>query len=168
MCYQLVLVTTLTLSEVRSMLPSGAHADALDPGRQARYRALLPDARTAVMLRAGYCACGLLPRYFREGHSDESHLRERYRLARVDRNQVARALERHRRSASGMPMEPTALPRLVHEHARNAGSSAWLLAFSAHDTPPDIPSTAPLVRRLADVADDPGAWLVEGRVTRLE
>ena len=37
--------------------------------------------------------------------------------------------------------EPDALVRLVTEHARNAGASAWLLGFSAHDEPPALPAT---------------------------
>ncbi|MBP2648303.1 MAG: hypothetical protein H6Q77_1927, partial [Gemmatimonadetes bacterium] len=47
MCYQLVLVSTLTLSEVRSMLPAGTHADAMGPATQAPWRALLAGAQTA-------------------------------------------------------------------------------------------------------------------------
>jgi len=65
MCYQLVLVSTLTLSEVRSMLPAGLHADAMGPSTQAPWRALLPASQTAVVLRAGHCACGLLRPRFR-------------------------------------------------------------------------------------------------------
>lgn len=165
MCYQLVLVSTLTLSEVRSMLPAGMHADAMGPTRQSPWRALLPGAQTAVVLRAGHCACGLLRPRFRAGHTDEAHLRERYRTLRVPRAEVVRALERHRRSTSGAPAAPDALARLVVEHARNAGESAWLLGFSPHDEPPSLPATTVTRRSVPEVAADPDGWLVEDHVT---
>jgi hypothetical protein len=165
MCYQLVLVSTLTLSEVRSMLPSGIHADAMGPSTQAPWRAVLPGAQTAAVLRAGHCACGLLQQRFRASHTDEAHLRERYRLLRVPRAQVLRALERHRRSAGAVRAAHDALARLVVEHARNAGDSAWLLGFSPHDEPPAMPATTITTRRVADIATDPDGWLVEDHVT---
>ena len=165
MCYQLVLVSTLTLSEVRSMLPAGTHADAMGPSTQAPWRALLPGSQTAVVLRAGHCACGLLQPRFRAAHTDEAHLRERYRAMRVPRALVVRALERHRRSATAASASPDALVRLVTEHARNAGDSAWLLGFSPHDEPPALPATTVTTRRVADVAMHPDSWLVEDHVT---
>ena len=165
MCYQLVLVSTLTLSEVRSMLPSGVHGDAIGPSRQAPWRALLPASQTAVVLRAGHCACGLMRPRFRAAHTDEAHLRERYRELRVPRAQVVTALERHRRSAGVTQASPDALARLVTEHARNAGESAWLLGFSPHDEPPALPATTVSVRRVADLSTDPDGWLVEDHVT---
>lgn len=165
MCYQLVLVSTLTLSEVRSMLPSGIHADAMGPSTQAPWRAILPGAQTAVVLRAGHCACGLLQPRFRASHTDEAHLRERYRLLRVPRAQVMLALARHRRSAAVTRAGPDALAQLVAEHARNAGDSAWLLGFSPHDESPALPATTVTIRRVADVAADPDGWLVEDHVT---
>lgn len=165
MCYQLVLVSTLTLSEVRSMLPAGVHAGAMGPSTQGPWRAVLPGSQTAVVLRAGYCACGLLRPRFRAAHTDEAHLRERYRALRVPREQVARALERHRRSAAAVPAGDDALARLVAEHARNAGESAWLLGFSPHDEPPALPATTVTLRHVADVAADPDGWLVEDHVT---
>jgi hypothetical protein len=168
MCYQLVLVSTLTLSEVRSMLPSGVHADAMGPSTQAPWRALLPGAQTAVVLRAGHCACGLLQPRFRASHTDEAHLRERYRRLRVPRAQVVPALERHRRSGGVVRAAPDALARLVVEHARNAGDSAWLLGFSPHDEPPAMPATTVTTRRVADIATDPDGWLVEDHVTLVQ
>jgi hypothetical protein len=168
MCYQLVLVSTLTLSEVRSMLPAGVHADAMGPSTQAPWRAVLPGAQTAVVLRAGHCACGLLQPRFRAAHTDEAHLRERYRRLRVPRPQVVLALERHRRSAGATRAGPDALTQLVTEHARNAGDSAWLLGFSPHDEPPALPATTVTARRVADLAIDPDGWLVEDHVTLVQ
>lgn len=169
MCYQLVLISTLTLSEVRSMLPAGTHADAMGPSTQAPWRALLPRAQTAVVLRAGHCACGLLQPRFRASHTDEAHLRERYRALRVPRPDVVRALERHRRSVAALTRaEPDALARLVAEHARNAGASAWLLGFSAHDDPPLLPATAVVSRRLDEIRIDPDGWLAEDQVTLVQ
>ena len=169
MCYQLVLVSPLTLSEVRSMLPTGTHADAMGPSTQAPWRALLAGSQTAVVLRAGHCACGLLQPRFRAGHTDETHLRERYRALRVPRAQVQRALERHQRSAvAGTRAEPDALIRLATEHARNAGASAWLLGFSPHDEPPALPATGVTICRVAELAANPDGWLVEGRVTLVQ
>jgi hypothetical protein len=165
MCYQLVLVSSLTLSEVRSMLPAGVHADAMGPAVQAPWRALLPGAQTAVVLRVGHCACGLLQPRFRAAHTDEAHLRERYRALQVPRSQVVRALERHRRSAAATPAGPDALTRLVTEHARNAGDSVWLLGFSPHDEPPPFPATTVTTRRVADLVTDPEGWLVENHAT---
>lgn len=169
MCYQLVLVSTLTLSEVRSMLPAGTHADAMGPSTQAPWRALLPGSRTAVVLRAGHCACGLLQSRFRAAHTDEAHLRERYRALGVPRADVVRALERHRRSTGSVTRaEPDALAQLVTEHARNAGDSAWLLGFSPGDEPPALPATAVTSRRVADLVAHPDSWLVEDRVTLVQ
>jgi hypothetical protein len=169
MCSQLVLISTLTLSEVRSMLPAGTHADAMGPSRQAPWRALLPRAQTAVVLRAGHCACGLLQPRFRASNTDEAHLRERYRALKVPRPEVVRALERHRRSVAVLThAEPDALVRLVAEHARNAGVSAWLLGFSAHDDPPRLPVSVVVSRHLDDVRLDPDGWLVEDQVTLVQ
>ncbi len=169
MCYQLVLVSPLTLSEVRSMLPPGTHADALSPAGQQRWRALLPGSQTAVLLRAGHCACGLLQPRFRAARTDEAHLRQRYRELSVPRAQVVRALERHRRSVAASPRAaPDALQRLVVEHARNAGPSAWFLGFSAHDAPPVVPAT-PVTNQTAEVvARDPDGWLAEGQLTMVQ
>lgn len=169
MCYQLVLVSPLTLSEVRSMLPPGTHADALSPTGQQQWRAVLPGSQTAVLLRAGYCACGLLQPRFRAAHTDEAHLRQRYRELSVPRAQVVRALERHRRSVAATPRAAAdALVRLVTEHARNAGTSAWLLGFSAHDEPPAVPAMSVTTRKAESLAADQDDWLTEGQVTLLE
>ncbi len=165
MCYQLLVASVLTLSEVRAMLPAGVRADALGPGVQDPYRALLTGAQTAVVLRAGHCACGLLEHRFRAAHTDEAHLRERYRRLGATRTSIVRAIERHRRSVAHAPRaHPHALARLATEHARNAGPSAWLLGFSVDDVPPAIPGTAPVSRTAAQVVGDPEGWLVEGPV----
>jgi hypothetical protein len=167
MCYQLVLVSPLTLSEVRAMLEPGMRADAIGPDAQGPYRALLRGAQTAVILRAGWCACGLLPSRFGEGRTDEVHLRERYRRLGVRREVAIQALERHRRSAAGERPAPGALARFVAEHARNAGPSAWLLGFSAHDDAPMVVAET-RVLRAADAQAAGDAWLAEGVVVRVE
>jgi hypothetical protein len=82
---------------------------------------------------------------------------------------VVRALERHRRSVAVLThAEPDALVRLVAEHARNAGVSAWLLGFSAHDDPPRLPVSVVVSRHLDDVRLDPDGWLVEDQVTLVQ
>ena len=146
MCYQLVVASVLTLSEVRSMLPSGVHADAIGPGVQAPWRALLTGAQTAVVLRAGHCACGLLEHRFRAAHTDEAHLRERYRRLGATRTS-SRAGDRAPSSKRGAcparasRMRWHASPRSMHA---TPVPSAWLLGFSLHDEPPALPGTAPV------------------------
>jgi hypothetical protein len=165
MCYQLVLVTPLTLSEVRSMLEPGMRADPLDPSAQAPYRALLRGSQTAVLLLTGWCACGLLPERFRDTHTDEAHLRERYRALRVGRDRIIEALDRHRRSSAVEQPAPGALTRFVAEHARNAGTSAWLLGFAPDDAAP--PAGAPAVARSVEETRSDADWLVEGAVVHV-
>ena len=165
MCYQLALVTPLTLSEVRSMLEPGMRADALDPTAQAPYRALMRGSQSALLLRTGWCACGLLPERFRDTHTDEAHLRERYRALRIGRERTIDALERHRRSTSGDQPASGALGRFVAEHARNAGPSAWVLGFAADDTEPR--ATGPVVVRRVEETRTGADWLVEGAVVHV-
>lgn len=165
MCFSLLLVSPLTLSEVRSMLPGGVAADVIGPEAQGPYRRLVPGAQTAVLLRAGRCACRLLPGRFPPPRTLEAHLRDRYRALRVPRLEVARALERHRRGEDGPSLPEGALSTLVREHARNAGPAAFLLTFDAGDDPPDIPpavTTTPVTRVGTD-----DAWLPEDVVTRV-
>jgi hypothetical protein len=167
-CYQLVIASALTLSEVRAMLPPGARADALGTLQLAGYRALFRGAQTAAHLRVGRCACRLLPDRFRGAHSDEAELRRRYRRLAVPRDRVIAALDRHRRGALDGEIVPAdTLPRFVAEHARNAGAALYTLGFGAADEVPDAP-TAIAECPLAETRTS-DAWLREDvavRVTR--
>ncbi len=169
MCYQLVLVSPLTLSEVRAMLPPGVRADALDPAEQPRFRALLHGSQTAVALRAGACACALVRPAAEPAAGREAHLRARYRALRVPRTEVIPALERHRRAAPEPPgLEPPAarLAAFVAEHARNAGPTVYALAFAPHDAPV-LPDGLPHATvHLRDVRPE-GGWLREDAVVRV-
>lgn len=164
MCFSLVLVSPLTLSEVRSMLPEGMAADAIGPEAQAPFRRLLRGSQTALLLKAGGCACRLVPGRFPPPRTDEAHLRDRYRALRAPRQEVAAALARHQRGVESQPMGG-ALGALVREHARNAGAAALLLTFDVGEGFPDIPA-AVMTRPAGQVgADD--AWLEEDVVTRI-
>jgi hypothetical protein len=165
-CYQLVVVSALTLSEVRSMLPPGVRADALDTSRLLAYRPLFRGAQTAAHLRVGRCACRLLPDRFRGSHSDEAELRARHRRLEVTRDATIDALERHRRGASdGEIVADGALHAFIAEHARNAGPALYVLGFGTDDDVPPVPATL-IDRTLADTrAGD--AWLVEGAAVRV-
>ncbi len=165
MCFSLVLVSPLTLSEVRSMLPGGMAADAIGPDAQVPFRRLVSNAHTAVMLRAGRCACRLVPTRFPPPRTDEAHLRDRYRALRASRQDVATALARHRSAAPGPAPDDGALSALVREHARNAGTAAFLLTFGTNDRPPDIPP-AMTTRAVGQVGRD-DSWLPEDVVTRV-
>jgi hypothetical protein len=165
-CYQLLVVSALTLSEVRSMLPAGVSADALDTSRILAYRPLFRGAQTAAHLRVGRCACRLLPDRFRDSHSDEAELRARHRRLGVARDATIDALERHRRGAfDGEIVADGALNAFVAEHARNAGPALYVLGFGADDDVPPVPATL-LDRTLSDTREG-DAWLVEGMAVRV-
>ena len=166
MCYQLVVVSALTLSEVRSMLPTGVRADALDTTRLTAFRRLFRGAQTAAHLRVGRCACRLLPDRFRASHSDEAELRARHRRVGVPRDAVMAALERHRRGAfDGEIVPPGTLHAFVAEHARNAGPALYALGFGVEDDLPDAPATC-VERHLAETREG-DEWLVEDGAVRV-
>lgn len=166
MCYSIVLVTPLTLSEVRSMLPAGMTADAIGPDAQGPYRRLLDGAQTAVLLQAGRCSCRLVASRFPSRISEDAHLRDRYRALKVPRALVIAGLERHRRGAEAPRPGADALTRLVREHARNAGRAVLIMGFAAGSGPPSIPALV-AARGVPD-ADALDAWLEEGVVTRID
>jgi hypothetical protein len=167
-CYQLVVVSALTLSEVRSMLPAGVRADALPPTALAGFRASFRPAQTAAHLRVGRCACRLLPARFPTGQPDESHLRTRYRQLGAARDHVIASLDRHRAGTwDGGIVLPDALATFVAEHARNGGPALFVLAFGVREEIPEAPSSV-VERTLAETRGG-DAWLAEGasvRVTR--
>jgi hypothetical protein len=165
-CYQLVVVSALTLSEVRSMLPTGVRADALDTSRLTAFRRLFRGAQTAAHLRVGRCACRLLPDRFRGSHSDEAALRARYRRLEVPREAVILALDRHRRGAfDGEIVPASTLHAFVAEHARNAGPALYALGFGIEDDLPPVPAAC-IDRRLAETREG-DEWLVEDGAVRV-
>lgn len=166
MCYDLEFASSLTLSEVRSMLPAGMSADPRPSGELAGVRAFLPTAQTVAHLRVGACSCDLVRRRLPDPREDERHLRARYRELGLPRERIVRELERHRRAGPRIeePADgwPVALAAFVAEHARNAGPTLYRLDFL-----PDPESRAderePLRRTVAEVLAAPGRWPEEGR-----
>ena len=164
MCYRLFLASPLTLSEVRSMLPEGITADLLAPALQRFFLNQLPRARTAVTLRHGGCACDLVGRRLADREEDERVLRTRYRRQSVNRSDVVRVLEEHRKAGPMVSLGGNvaeAFAGFVAEHARNAGPALFLLDFSAD--PGREPAWPGGTRQLpaAAVRRAPAAWLQE-------
>ena len=60
MCFFLSIASPLTLSEIRSMLPSGLTADLAPSAERARLTRLHPSARTVAQLLVGACSCDLV------------------------------------------------------------------------------------------------------------
>ncbi len=169
MCFLLFVASPLTLSELRSMLPSGFSADLASPADQAILRSVLPTARTGVRLLAGACSCDLVLARSASGE-DERELRRRFFGAGMSRAQVIAALETHRKGGGcfATPADArAALAGLVAEHARNAGPTLYLLRFGV----------GPLDRRLAgdpvrlslgDVRANADGWLREDQPVIVE
>ncbi len=166
MCYFLRIVSPLTLSEVRSMLPAGITADPMPSTELDGFRTLLPAAQTVAHLRVGACSCDLVRPRLPNSREDERHLRARYKALGLSRDRTIRELERHRQLVPGI-REPesgwrAALAGFVAEHARNAGPTLYPLTFHPG---PDHPPTdgAPVRRTVAEVLANPEHWLEEGR-----
>lgn len=144
------------------MLPAGLEADPLPPSAVAADRALLPGAQTAVALRVGRCACDLVRPRLRDAREDERHLRQRYAQLGLPRERIIRELERHRRRthvaepAAGWRM---ALADFVAEHARNAGTTLYHLAFEPSGRSPTAERTGR--RTVEEVRSAPDGWLQE-------
>ena len=146
------------------MLPAGITADVLPTAELARLRALLPSAQTAAHLRVGPCSCDLVRPRHADSREDERDLRRRLAKLGLTRDRIIRELERHRRDAA--PAGPPggwrgALIEFVAEHARNAGPTLYHLAFQPGGS--DAGEPRALTRTVAQVQDDPGGWLEEGR-----
>lgn len=146
------------------MLPEGITADLLPPALQRFFLNLLPRARTAVTLRHGGCACDLIGRRLPDRENDERALRTRYRQQGVDRSDVVRVLEAHRKRGPladlGVDVAE-AFTGFVAEHARNAGPALFLTDFSGNpDREPDWPGGAVHLPAAA-VRRDPASWLRE-------
>jgi hypothetical protein len=164
LCYFLYIASPLTLSEVRSMLPHGAHADLASFADQQILKLLHYDSQTVARILIGRCSCDFVRPRLADPQEDERHLRERYRKVGVPRTLIIKALEQHRRGHSVRArVEPwsRALVKFVAEHARNAGPTLYHLHFSPDTSPLPPPGE---IRRLSlkEVLANPEAWLVEG------
>jgi hypothetical protein len=165
MCFFLTIASPLTLSEIRSMLPSGLTADLAPSAERARLTRLHPSARTVAQLLVGACSCDLVRTRQESSLDDEREHRGRYQRRRLSRTQIIGELERHRRGPVPRP-EPahgwrSALAGFVAEHARNAGPTLYLLEF----LPPVNSSgsaAAPVRRSVAEVRGAIDTWLREG------
>jgi hypothetical protein len=164
-CYFLYIASPLTLSEIRSMLPDGVSADLAQSVEQAVLKPLLRGTQTVARLLVGRCSCDFVRQRHPEQHEDERHLRERYRRLGTPRALIIPALERHRAGArvpSPSKGWNQSLVDFVREHARNAGSTVYQLAFLP---PPNIlPPQQEGIREIAldRVTPELGSWLVEG------
>jgi hypothetical protein len=164
MCYFLYLASPLTLSEVRSMLPTRLRADLATSQTSRLLKSIDPTAQTVIRILAGHCSCDLIRPRLADEREDERHLRERYRRLKVSRPVTIAALERHRRGAAPLPAAestPRAVAAFVAEHARNAGTSLYYLHFAAEEgsiSPVDTPQRTTVTQ----VAATPNSWLVEG------
>lgn len=163
MCYSCHLITPLTLSEIRAMLPGPASASPLPVAQAVPLLGLLLEARSALTLSVGACACAFVPAL--QGldlRSQERALRARYRSLALGREQVIRYLERHRTGEGLRRADGTDWPRRFHafavEHARNAGPSVYLLQFA------DSPHGPARVHCTLANHQRPETWLQEGLV----
>jgi hypothetical protein len=163
MCYYLYLASPLTLSEVRSMLPTRLRADLATSQTSQVLKSIDPTAQTVIRILAGQCSCDLIRPRLADQREDERHLRERYRRLKVPRPVMIEAFERHRRGLVPLldaESTPRVLAAFVAEHARNAGTSLYYLRFSAEEG--SIPQVAATRRTtVPQVAATPGSWLVE-------
>lgn len=160
MCYALYLASPLTLSEIRSMLPAAFAADLLDPTSQRLLKKRHLDAQTGAVLLRGRCSCALVEAGAADGVW-EAELRKRYRAAKVARDAMIPALERHRALAELRPAKSTEVfTTFVAEHARNAGPSLFYLRFGVE---PFLPlSAVPAAVATERVASLGAGWLREG------
>jgi hypothetical protein len=161
MCYFVTLASPLTLSEVRSMLPSGFSAHLVGTAEAASARALLPGAQTVAEILVGGCSCDLVRTRLADQREDERHLRSRLAALRLGREEIIRRLERHRRRPPGLVTgAPAALAGFVAEHARNAGPTLYSLRFGEAPVPLPAPAVPTPLDRVREHRD---AWLEEGR-----
>jgi len=168
MCFSLFVASPLTLSEVRSMLPTGLTADLVDPATHRQFRKPWPDTQTVARLLHGACSCDLVVQRHPVSREDEVWLRGRYRALGLTREQVLRALDNHRAALERRPVTPghwsRAVAEFVVEHARNAGASVYLLHFAHDGFLPALPAASVIERTAAEVRAAPGTWLPEERV----
>jgi hypothetical protein len=162
-CYRLWIVSPLSLTEIRSMLPPGFSAEIAPLAGQALRRGL-PGTQTVALLRIGACAC---PLRIASGGDDERHLRRRYAALGLSRDRIISALERHRRTPppAGDPATwRLALAGFVAEHARNAGPTLYCLGFEPDpEKGPPLVSGPPEKLAAGSVRSRPDEWLEEGK-----
>ena len=165
MCFHLFLASPLTLSEVRSMLPSGLQADLAGTAEQQRGRRLFPQGQTVCRIIHGACSCDLVVQRHPITREDESRLRDRYRRMGLTRDRIIAALELHRRAAASPPKPeghwPRALAAFAAEHARNAGPSLYYLEFSPDPSLEGVDPERALRLEVRDAVQRPGDWLPE-------
>ncbi|HEX7918189.1 MAG TPA: hypothetical protein VF454_02245 [Gemmatimonadales bacterium] len=160
MCYALYLASPLTLSEIRSMLPTGFGADLVDPASQRLLKKRHLDAQTGALLLRGRCSCALVEAGAADGVW-EAELRKRYRAAKASRDAIIKALERHRtltelRAANGVEV----FTKFVVEHSKNAGATMFYLRFGVDPFVPLSAVPAPTtVEKASKLGKD---WLREG------
>lgn len=163
MCYALYLASPLTLSEVRSMLPPELGADLVDPASQRLLKKRDPDAQTGVALLRGRCSCALVEAGAADGVW-EAELRQRYRAVKASRDEVIKALDRHRainelRIPRGKTI-PALFGEFVIEHAKNAGPSMYYLRFGTEPFQPLSAVPAPKATERSTALSE--EWLREG------
>ena len=160
------MATPLTVSEVRSMLPVGLRADTLPTTDQRPFKERHLDAYVVVRLLRGSCSCDLVKERDPDGRADEADHRLRYRKMGCSRDQVIRALDRHRRALKERPRPgghwTKGFADFVAEHARNAGPTLYYRRFSPDPSPPNsLPDTSIVRLTAAEVRANPGTWLPE-------
>lgn len=170
MCHHLWIASPLTLSELRAMLPATFTADTVTGDERRLLLSWAPAARETIRLRIGGCACALyLERDEAAAQSEESALRGRYFRQGVPRDEVIRALDRHR-AATRPPVAArehrAAFAQFVAEHARTGGPLLAVRVFSAEARLPL--AEAPQPTPLQAVRTTPCQWLPEDRPVRVE
>jgi hypothetical protein len=169
MCYFLYIASPLTLTEVRSMLPTGTTAELGSYSDQQTLKSLHPAALTVARILVGRCSCDLVRPRLPDTREDERHLRRRYRDLRLARTQMIESLDRHRvggRSVdASLDQWPETFASFVAEHARNAGPTLYLLHFGSPDSLILIPGERNSALKVSDVRGYPRGWLPEGRPT---
>ena len=167
MCYFLYIASPLTLTEVRSMLPTGTTAELASYSDQQSLKSLHPAAQTVARILVGRCSCDLVRQRLPDTREDERHLRQRYRALEVDRVQMMKSLDRHRLRAGSAPATPHPWPEtiagFVAEHGRNAGPTLYVLHFGPTESLVLNGGEPYLTVTVNDVRRNPRGWLAEGR-----